>query len=101
VALAHQGPTRKGWLWVAAGMTCYTVASVMYQVLLLTGLTPFPSVADIVFYTNPVFLIIGFFFFVEGRFHPRERLRLTLDAIIIAVVISIYIWFALLAPALY
>ncbi len=100
VARAHQGQTRKGWMWVATGMIVYSVASVVYQFLLLTGSTPFPSVADIGFLAHPFFLMVGFFFFVEGSFQPRERIRLTLDALIIAVVVAIYIWFALLAPAL-
>ncbi len=100
VARVHTGRARLGWLWVAAAMGCYSLASLTYQVLLIAGLTPFPSVADIAFSLNPLFLIIGFFLFVEGRFHPRERLRLTLDALIIAMVVSVFIWYALLAPAL-
>jgi diguanylate cyclase len=100
VTREHKGKARIGWAWASAGLICYAVASLVYQGLALTGFTPFPSVADIGYLLYPFFLIIGLSFFVQGSFHPRERLRLTLDALIIAVVVAIYIWFALLAPAL-
>jgi diguanylate cyclase (GGDEF)-like protein len=80
------------WKLVAAGLTSYLIAEILWVVYSLSGgEVPFPSLADI-FYLAPYPLVgAGLLVFIRDRSPGRDRAAL-IDAAVITVVSSLLAW---------
>lgn len=91
-ARSTQGRLRAGWSCLAAGLTVWTVAEVLwtYDELVLREV-PFPSLADVFFLLFPIGAGAALLLFWNRR--SRESLaRILLDAVIVAGSLFIVSW---------
>lgn len=93
------GQSKKAWMVLAAAQIIFTFGNAAWTVIEVGfHQNPFPSVADIgylLFY--PIFAA-GVFLLPEKPLHPRERLKILIDAGVVGVAAALIFWAFLIAP---
>jgi signal transduction histidine kinase len=77
-----EGPSRRAWMTIGAGVTLRGVGEVVWQFYFIAGIDlPYPNVADGFCLAAYPVILLGVLLLPHLRPHRWERVRLTLDAI--------------------
>lgn len=94
---AHRPDGRAAWYLLAAGLTAWTAADVLYNIYDLLGISPFPSVADVFYLGGYWFLTLGLAVMVRHRKTTRDTER-AIDSAIVAAALGLLSWVVLSGP---
>jgi len=94
------GRPRVSWLLIGTGCGAWAVGEAIwcYYELLQSRSTPFPSWADAGFLLFPVLALVGLLFRPSAAFAGQGRIRVALDATIIAAALFLVSWVLALGP---
>src|SRR4051794_10627038 len=92
--LHSRGRTRTSWLLIAGGTGGWAVGEAIwtYYEVLIGRETPFPSLADVGFLLFPILGLAGLLVRPSAAFAGQGRIRVTLDAVLIAASLLIVSW---------
>jgi diguanylate cyclase len=102
-SISRQHPNRASlpWRYLALALALNTIGTLLYQLFKnVFNVTAFPSIADIFLSLTPAMMVYGFFRLPHVNLKRLEGLRAVLDASIIVMTISGFIWFFVLSPAI-
>lgn len=91
--------TRSAWRWITASAILLVAAygcSVGYQAA--TGVVPFPSIVDVCFLSFYPLFFIGLLRFPTRPESRHERIRLGIDAALLALAGGAVVWYLVLGP---
>jgi len=100
VAARRGGPDRRAWAVMASAMGVWTLAVTLWTWygLTLDHVYPFPSVADAGFVGYAVPVVAALLLFPRSSLRRASRLRVLLDAAVIAGSVSFVSWATVLGP---
>jgi diguanylate cyclase (GGDEF)-like protein/PAS domain S-box-containing protein len=90
---------RAPWYWIAVGQILFFGADLIWFILDWMGLSPYPSVADVLFLSSYPCLAVGLALLVRHRTATREVSSL-LDAAIVSIGAGIVTWVLVGSPVL-
>ncbi len=102
-SISRQHPNRASlpWRYLALALALNTIGTIIYQLFKgVFNITAFPSIADVFLSLTPAMMVYGFFRLPHVALHRLEGLRAVLDASIIVMTLSGFIWFFVLSPAI-
>jgi len=96
-----EGRTKRAWTFLAVAQAAYTLGELIWGMIEVgQHENPFPSIGDagfLIFY--PIFLIgVGVFLFPDGPLSGREKIKIFIDAAIIAFSAVFVFWIFLFSP---
>ena len=86
------------WALLAAGTAAWAVGDVLWPVLEHLGQAPFPSVADVFYLAGYPLLAAGLYRMARAQ-NPGGDRTATLDAVVVAIVITLVMWVLFIEPA--
>lgn len=99
VARGGRAGGRRAWVVITAAFACRLVAQTSWVVEDgLLGAPAFPAVADYWFLAFVPFMFVGLLLLPAGRRSPTERIKLTLDALIVGASAFMVLWYLVLGP---
>jgi diguanylate cyclase (GGDEF)-like protein/PAS domain S-box-containing protein len=95
----RQAAARKTWILLAAAIVTYNTGNLVDAFLRFTGLTPFPSLADLFFLSFFPILITGILVSLRASSLRASWGRLLLDSLILVLGFGTFFWFFVISPA--
>ncbi len=96
---APQPAARHTWKYIAAAIVSYNVGNIIDASLRISGLTPFPSLADLFYLAFFPILFAGFTIAVRASSLRASWGRLLLDSLILVLGFGTFFWFFVISPA--
>lgn len=86
------------WRWFAWSVAAYAVGDIIWTVLDLNGLQPFPSIAALFHGVFPILFLYGLFQLPGQTIPTIERFKYALDVVLIAATLIVFAWYSFAAP---
>jgi signal transduction histidine kinase len=96
VANRFQGQVRLAWSWIAASVAAFAFGELLW-VMNLPLLGQENLIVALFYASSPLFSLYGFLRFPQKPFEPLERLKVSLDIVIIAIS-GIYLYWRIFPP---
>jgi signal transduction histidine kinase len=94
VSKQHRDAMKKMWFWLAMALVSLAIADCVWAYLeLVLKIDPFPSVADIFYVLQPIFIVASFWFLPRQKVRTkREGLKFNLEIAIVMSAVVIVAW---------
>gem|GEM_PF-5810385 len=87
------------WLFIGISMFSYTLGDSIWAFLeMVLKIYPFPSIADFFYLAFYPLFLVGVVLFPGDPPRGRDRIKVTLDILIISITVGLYLWHFILAP---
>jgi diguanylate cyclase (GGDEF)-like protein/PAS domain S-box-containing protein len=97
--VTRQPAARKTWRFLAAAIVTYNLGNLVDAFLRISGLTPFPSLADFFYLAFFPVLIAGILVSLRASSLRASWGRLLLDSLILVLGFGTFFWFFVISPA--
>jgi diguanylate cyclase len=101
ISRQHSGHSSLPWRFLAFSMAASGLSTISYEFLqYVLHISPFPSIADVFYTLSLVLTVVGFFSLPHVVLKRLDSLRAMLDAGIIVMTVSGFVWFFVLSRAI-